>query len=68
VYWSSGQLQIQRQLQRISGQGKVFTEPKGKVGRWLILLGKNKLAKLRFHNELQHQERQVAGKGGPKMI
>lgn len=59
--WSSGQLQIQRQLQRISGQGKVFTEPKSKAGRRLVVLGQTTLAKLRFHNDLQHQEQLIAG-------
>jgi integrase len=39
----------------------VFNEPKSKAGRRLVVLGQATLAKLQFHNEIQHQDRLLAG-------
>jgi len=59
--WDAGRLQVQRQLQRISGQGLVFNEPKSSAGRRLVKLGPTVLEKLREHHQRQEQERLFAG-------
>jgi len=59
--WQAGYLQVQRQLQRVSGQGLVFSEPKSNAGRRLVKLGSAVLEKLREHQEHQEQERLFAG-------
>jgi integrase len=62
IHWDRGQLQIQRQLQRIPGQGLVFSEPKTASSRRNLALGKEMVAKLRAHADLQERERCLAGK------
>jgi len=59
--WQSGHLQVQRQLQQVLGKGLMFTEPKSKAGRRLVVLGQATCAKLQLHNEIQHEERLLAG-------
>jgi len=59
--WETGQLQVQRQLQRISGQGLVFSEPKSDAGRRLVKLGPAVLEKLHQHRQQQEQARLFAG-------
>ena len=59
--WETGRLQVQRQLQVVPGQGKVFCEPKSAAGRRSIVLGATALEKLREHREYQHTQRLFAG-------
>lgn len=59
--WVTGQLEIQRQLQRVTGQGLIFTDTKSKSGRRVVVLGHALLNKLHVHYELQHEERMLAG-------
>jgi len=51
--WGSGELHVQRQVQRIDGKGNIFVEPKTKAGRRTIRLGENTLQILREHREKQ---------------
>jgi integrase len=59
--WEKKHLQVQRQLQRIKGEGMVFTEPKTATGKRMIVLSTATVAKI--HEQLDHlqQERNVAG-------
>lgn len=59
--WDTGRLQIQRQLQRISGKGLVFAEPKTRSGRRSITLARIDLAILQGHRKRQLEERLFAG-------
>jgi integrase len=59
--WETGRLRVQRQVQRISGQGLVFSEPKSDAGRRGIRLGSTALEKLKQHKGLQDQQRLFAG-------
>jgi integrase len=59
--WQTGRLHVQRQVQRITGQGLVFSEPKSDAGRRLVKLGSAVLDKLRAHRDRQEQERLFAG-------
>ena len=47
--WGTGHLRVQRQLQRVSGEGLVLNEPKSASGRRLVVLGPATLEKLRDH-------------------
>jgi integrase len=59
--WRMKRLQIQRQLQRLTGEGLVFTEPKTSAGKRAIVLSATMIEKLREYLALQQQERQLAG-------
>jgi len=59
--WETHQLNIQRQLQRISGVGLMFTEPKSTAGRRMILLGSDTIASLKAHSSRQYLERSFIG-------
>jgi integrase len=59
--WKTGKLQIQRQVQHLTGRGKVFTEPKSASGRRSIILGPIALERLRDHLEDQEARRILAG-------
>ena len=59
--WVTRQLSVQRQLQRLSGQGMVFSEPKSASGRRVIALGSATIEKLREHYKHQQLERLAAG-------
>ena len=59
--WKTRRLQIQRQVQRVKGQGLVFSEPKSKAGLRVIVLGNTTIEKLRAHQTIQQLERQVVG-------
>jgi integrase len=61
IRWDTGQLQIQRQLQRIPRQGLVFSEPKTIASRRNLAIGEEMLTKLRAHANLQEYERCLAG-------
>jgi integrase len=59
--WKTGALQVQRQLQRVRGEGKVLSEPKTAAGRRLVMLGPSTLAKLRDHHRHQIEARWFVG-------
>jgi integrase len=59
--WNSGILYIQRQVQRVPGQGWKFVEPKTKAGRRPIRLGEGTLQVLREHRERQIAQMAIAG-------
>ena len=57
LIWTTGRLRIQRQVQRVTGQGIQLVPPKTKAGKRVVTLGTVALEKLRMHYNLQHQER-----------
>jgi len=59
--WSTGQLNIQRQVQRVPGSGLMFTEPKTEAGRRMILLGSDTVFGLKEHYKKQMKEREFMG-------
>ena len=62
VSWSSGTLHVQRQLQRVPGQGWTLIEPKTRAGRRIVSIGPGAIDALRRQKERQNLERAVAGK------
>jgi integrase len=58
---NTGALQVQRQLQRISGQGIVFADTKTATGRRQVVLGPAMLKQLREHGKRQKEERLFTG-------
>ena len=62
LQWSSGIIQVQRQAQRVDGQGWSFMEPKTKAGRRPVMLGESTLQVLREHHEMQEWQTAFAGK------
>jgi integrase len=59
--WKTGVLQVQRQLQRVAGQGLQFMEPKTSAGRRSVVLGRELLARLGEHRKRQMEYRLIAG-------
>jgi len=59
--WRTGHLRVQRQVQRIGGQGLVFGEPKSASGRRVVVLGPAMIGRLRTYQERQALEKIVAG-------
>ena len=59
--WTTGLLQVKRQVQRVDGKGYVFVEPKTKTGRRTIQLGEASLQALRQQMERQNFEKDFAG-------
>ena len=57
--WSTRRLNVQRQLQRVTGKGLFFCEPKSRAGRRVIVLGKSAIEVLRTQLEDQHNRRQI---------
>lgn len=53
--WERRTLTIQRQMQKVKGQGNIFTSPKTKASRRTIPLGANTIALLRKHQERQNR-------------
>jgi integrase len=62
VDWSVPCLKVQRQLQRIAGQGLVFAEPKTTAGRRVVVLGPSAVEKMKQHLQRQSREREKSGK------
>ena len=60
--WERGEIQVKRQVQRVTGEGMVFKRPKTQAGIRTILLGKEMLKMLRKHYEEQQWEEEIAGK------
>ncbi len=52
IDFESGCLMVQRQLQRVSGRGLVFSEPKTAAGRRKVVLGPAMMAALKGQQEL----------------
>jgi integrase len=61
IEWNKKRIQVQRQLQRLPGQGLVFTEPKSAAGRRTIMLSTATIEKLREQLSILQRERQIAG-------
>jgi len=61
LFWTSGILHVQRQVQHIPHQGWGFSEPKTKAGRRTIKLGEVTLQILR--NQLCRQQQEIAFAG-----
>ena len=59
--WKRGTIRVQRQVQRVTGQGMVFMSPKTKAGRRTIALGEETLRILREHRTKQQFESDLAG-------
>jgi integrase len=59
--WVTRQVKVQRQLQRLPGNGMVFSEPKSASGRRVIALGSASIEILREHYKYQQLERLAAG-------
>jgi integrase len=59
--WNRGTIRVQRQVQRVTGQGMVFMSPKTKAGRRSIALGEETLRILRCHRTKQQFESDLAG-------
>jgi len=59
--WQKGTIRVQRQAQRIRGQGIVFRAPKTKAGRRTIQLGEHTIQGLIAHKGRQQLEKEVAG-------
>jgi integrase len=59
--WQRGTIRIQRQLQRVQGQGLLLLPPKTKSGRRTIQLGQHSLQLLRARFEAQRLERAFQG-------
>lgn len=59
--WNTKKLHIQRQVQRITGEGFVFTEPKSSAGRRVIVLSTLTIEKLLNHLDLQQNAKIKAG-------
>lgn len=59
--WKTGKLHVQRQIQRMTGKGLVFTEPKSAAGRRVVAVSKSTLNILEEHSNLQQHEKILAG-------
>jgi integrase len=59
--WSTRQLNVQRQVQRVAGKGLVFTEPKTSAGRRMVMLGPDMIESLKDHHKRQQTEREFMG-------
>ena len=59
--WVTRHVKVQRQIQWLSGQGLVFSEPKSAAARRVIVLGTATIEKLREHYQQQQWERLAAG-------
>ncbi|KAA3641957.1 MAG: site-specific integrase [Chloroflexi bacterium] len=61
VNYKQKSIRVQRQLQRITGQGLVFSEPKTRNAKRLISLGDNALGKIISQKDIIDKERLFAG-------
>jgi len=59
--WINGSLQVQRQLQRIDGQGLVFSEPKSSASNRSVFISATMLDRLRNHLDFQLREKRLLG-------
>ena len=61
LQWLTGTLHIQRQVQRVPGQGWSFVEPKTRAGRRTIVIGEGALQVLREHRVHQAELKEKVG-------
>ncbi|HZW04533.1 MAG TPA: site-specific integrase, partial [Anaerolineaceae bacterium] len=59
--WQHGTLHVQRQVQRVDGQGWQFLEPKTRASRRIVPLSGPMLMALRAHQEQQQLQRELKG-------
>jgi integrase len=59
--WITGYIQVKRQLQRITGYGKVLRKPKTASGQRMIVLGQTALDMLKENKENQFKLKNFAG-------
>ncbi len=59
--WRNRQIQVQRQVQLVPGEGYVFSAPKSNAGKRTIVLSGEMIEKLRKHLEFQNTERSFTG-------
>ena len=59
--WITGHIQVKRQLQRITGLGKVLREPKSASGKRTIVLGQTALDKLKENKDNQFRLKSFVG-------
>lgn len=62
INWENRQLQVRRQLQRVHKQGLLFSQPKTVGSNRVVALGHVVIEKLKKHQELQNDQKKVAGK------
>jgi integrase len=61
ISWNQSMLIVRRQVQRVPGKGRVFSEPKTKAGLRKIGVGESTLDKLRLQHERQMGLKALAG-------
>lgn len=61
VDWETRRLKVQRQLQRLSGHGLFFSEPKSQAGKRSVVLSTVVVSRLKSHRVIQAYERLFAG-------
>ena len=61
IDWRKSVLKVQRQIQRVPGQGLVFSDPKTEAGNRIIALGQTTLSKLVDMRTQQDIQRQFSG-------
>ena len=61
IDWRKNTLRVERQVQRVPGQGLVIAPPKTEAGNRIIALGSSTLTKLSDHRVKQEETRMVAG-------
>lgn len=66
--WGTGNLRVQRQLQRVRRKGLIFNEPKSASGRRLIVLGPTTLERLQEHNIVNLTRNRDLQKNGKHLI
>ena len=59
--WKNKSLHVKRQLQRIKGEGLIFSEPKSAAGRRVVVLGNMTIEKLKEHKKYQPIDKLFAG-------
>lgn len=61
IDWEEKTIRVQRQLQRIPGQGLTLVHPKTSSSTRTIYIGQDSISALRKHSERQYIEQQLAG-------
>lgn len=61
IDWEEKTIRVQRQLQRIPGQGLTLVHPKTSSSTRTIYIGEDTILALRKHSERQYAEQQLAG-------
>jgi integrase len=67
IDWQKSRLKVQRQVQRVPGQGLVFSSPKTDAGTRVIALGQATLDKLAEHQKQQEAQKVLAGEQWKEM-